>query len=157
VDSVTLGRTLHLRANGTLPCTPDQLENGQHENGTRVNGSTRQLSSTKMMVFKIRELIEFFSSMTLEPGDVITSGTSGVAYLSQTGQRAYLLRPGDVIESEIESLGRLKNTVVEDKAAYRVIQGTLEDRFADHLLLNWGFAVFPTRTKTEIVSDVRIA
>jgi len=74
-----------------------------------------------MMVFKIRELIEFFSSMTLVPGDVITSGTpSGVAIYRKPDKEPYLLRPGDVIESEIESLGRLKNTVVEDKAGYRV-------------------------------------
>jgi len=59
--------------------------------------------------------------MTLEPGDVITSGTpSGVAIYRKPDKEPYLLRPGDVIESEIESLGRLKNTVVEDKAAYRV-------------------------------------
>jgi len=107
---------------GPYLVTPDQA--GEPDNmkmELRVNGSTRQLSSTKMMVFKIRELIEFFSSMTLEPGDVITSGTpSGVAIYRKPDKEPYLLRPGDVIESEIESLGRLKNTVVEDKAAYRV-------------------------------------
>src|SRR5256885_5293273 len=106
---------------GPYLVTPDQA--GEPDNmkmELRVNGSTRQLSSTKMMVFKIRELIEFFSSMTLEPGDVITSGTtSGVAIYRKPDKEPYLLRPGDVIESEIESLGRLKNTVVEDKAAYR--------------------------------------
>ena len=107
---------------GPYLVTPDQA--GEPDNmkmELRVNGSTRQLSSTKMMVFKIRELIEFFSSMTLEPGDVITSGTpSGVAIYRKPDKEPYLLRPGDVIESEIESLGRLKNTVVEDKAGYRV-------------------------------------
>src|SRR5206468_13094691 len=60
------------------PClvTPDQAGNPDNlEMELRVNGQTRQLSSTKKMVFKVRELIEFFSSMTLEPGDIITSGT----------------------------------------------------------------------------------
>ena len=107
---------------GPYLVTPDQA--GEPDNlkmELRVNGSTRQLSSTKMMVFKIRELIEFFSSMTLEPGDVITSGTpSGVAIYRKPDKEPYLLRPGDVIESEIESLGRLKNTVVEDRTAYGV-------------------------------------
>jgi acylpyruvate hydrolase len=107
---------------GPYLVTPDQA--GEPDNmkmELRVNGSTRQLGSTKMMVFKIRELIEFFSSMTLEPGDVITSGTpSGVAIYRKPDNEPFLLRPGDIIESEIESLGRLKNTVVEDRATYAV-------------------------------------
>ena len=65
------------------PClvTPDQA--GDPDNlgmELRVNGQVRQMSSTKNMVFKVRELVEFFSAVTLEPGDIITSGTpSGVA------------------------------------------------------------------------------
>jgi 2-keto-4-pentenoate hydratase/2-oxohepta-3-ene-1,7-dioic acid hydratase in catechol pathway len=48
------------------------------------------------MVFKVRELVEFFSSMTLEPGDIITSGTpSGVAIYRKPDKEPYLLRPGD--------------------------------------------------------------
>jgi len=79
----------------------------------RVNGQTRQFSSTKKMVFRVRELIEFFSSMTLEPGDIITSGTpAGVAIYRQRDKEQFLLRPGDSIESKISHLGRLQNTVV---------------------------------------------
>ncbi len=78
----------------------------------RVNGQVRQSSSTKNMVFKVRELVEFFSAMTLEPGDIITSGTpAGVAIYRKPDKTPYLLKPGDMIESRIENLGRLQNSV----------------------------------------------
>lgn len=69
----------------------------------RVNGQMRQLSSTRDMVFNIGVLIAYISSvMTLEPGDLIFTGTpAGV------GQ----LKPGDVVEVEIDGLGVLKNPV----------------------------------------------
>ncbi len=69
----------------------------------RVNGQMRQLSSTRDMVFGIGVLIAYISSvMTLEPGDLIFTGTpAGV------GQ----LKNGDVVEVEIDGLGVLKNPV----------------------------------------------
>jgi len=104
------------------PClvTPDQAGNPDNLGmELRVNGQTRQHSSTKKMVFKVRELIEFFSSMTLEPGDIITSGTpSGVAIYRKPDKEPYLLRPGDSIEAKIENLGRLQNTVVDMQPLY---------------------------------------
>jgi 2-keto-4-pentenoate hydratase/2-oxohepta-3-ene-1,7-dioic acid hydratase in catechol pathway len=95
--------------------TPDQAGNPDNLGmELRVNGQVRQLSSTKNMVFKVRELVEFFSSMTLEPGDIITSGTpSGVAIYRKPDKEPYLLRPGDGIEAKVENLGRLQNTVVD--------------------------------------------
>jgi len=101
---------------GPLLVTPDQAgEPDNLEMELRVNGQTRQLSSTKKMVFKVRELIEFFSSMTLEPGDIITSGTpSGVAIYRKPDKEPYLLRTGDSMESKISNLGRLRNTVTEE-------------------------------------------
>ena len=104
------------------PCivTPDQAGNPDNLGmELRVNGQTRQLSSTKKMVFKVRELVEFFSAMTLEPGDIITSGTpSGVAIYRKPDKEPYLLRPGDGIEAKIENLGRLQNTVVDEQRVY---------------------------------------
>jgi len=99
---------------GPFLVTPDQAGNPDDlEMELRVNGQTRQLSSTKKMVFKVRQLVEFFSSMTLEPGDIITSGTpSGVAIYRKPDKDPFLLRPGDAIESRISNLGRLQNTVV---------------------------------------------
>ncbi len=69
----------------------------------RVNGQPRQLASTRDMVFSIGTLIAFISSvMTLEPGDLIFTGTpAGVGPL----------QPGDRVEVEIEGLGKLVNPV----------------------------------------------
>jgi 2-keto-4-pentenoate hydratase/2-oxohepta-3-ene-1,7-dioic acid hydratase in catechol pathway len=109
---------------GPFLVTPDQAGNPDNLGmELRVNGQTRQFSSTKNMVFKIRQLVEFFSSMTLEPGDIITSGTpSGVAIYRKPDKTPFLLQPGDMIESKIENLGRLQNTVIAEtgriKAAF---------------------------------------
>ena len=69
----------------------------------QVNSEMRQMGSTRDMVFSVRQLIAFASSiMTLEPGDVILTGTpSGVGPL----------HPGDVVEVTIERLGTLRNPV----------------------------------------------
>ena len=68
-----------------------------------LNGEKKQSSSTANLIFGVPELVEFLSSvMTLEPGDVIMTGTpSGVGPMN----------PGDEIAVEIEGIGRLVNTV----------------------------------------------
>ena len=106
---------------GPFLVTPDQAGNPDNLGmELRVNGQTRQFSSTKNMVFKIRQLVEFFSSMTLEPGDIITSGTpSGVAIYRKPDKTPFLLQPGDMIESKIENLGRLQNTVLAETSPVR--------------------------------------
>jgi len=70
---------------------------------TRLNGQIRQSSNTADLIFGVPELIEFISNvMTLEPGDVIATGTPpGVGRLEK----------GDVVEVEIEGIGVLKNRV----------------------------------------------
>jgi 2-keto-4-pentenoate hydratase/2-oxohepta-3-ene-1,7-dioic acid hydratase in catechol pathway len=75
------------------------------EVGCRVNGVVRQSGSTASMVFQVAELIAFTSSvMTLQPGDLIATGTpAGVGPLSA----------GDVVEVEVEGIGRLRNHVVD--------------------------------------------
>lgn len=73
----------------------------------------RQRSSTNQMIFKIPDLIAYWSQMTLEPGDVITSGTpGGVALFRQPDPERWLLKPGDVVEAKIESLGFIRNAIV---------------------------------------------
>lgn len=69
----------------------------------RVNGQMRQMASTRDMVFNVSTLIAFISSvMTLEPGDLIFTGTpAGVGELKN----------GDVVDVEIEGLGKLSNPV----------------------------------------------
>ncbi len=73
----------------------------------RVSGQPRQMASTRDMVFNVSTLITFISSvMTLEPGDIIFTGTpAGVG----------LLKAGDVVEVEIEGLCKLSNPVEAEK------------------------------------------
>jgi 2-keto-4-pentenoate hydratase/2-oxohepta-3-ene-1,7-dioic acid hydratase in catechol pathway len=73
----------------------------------RVNDEIRQLSSTREMVFSITQLIVYISSvMTLEPGDLILTGTpAGVGTLTD----------GDIVEIEIEGIGKLRNPVKAEK------------------------------------------
>jgi len=76
-----------------------------------LNGQPRQRSNTRNMIFKIPEIIEFLSQdMTLEPGDIIGTGTpAGVALgMSPPGY----LKVGDVVETRIEGLGFIRNKVV---------------------------------------------
>ena len=77
----------------------------------RVNGVTMQDSHTSKMIFGVPELIEFTSaSITLEPGDIIATGTpEGVGAFRKP---PVFLKPGDVVEVEIEKLGVLRNPVV---------------------------------------------
>lgn len=73
----------------------------------------RQKSSTNQLIFNIPDLIAYWSQMTLEPGDVITSGTpGGVAIFRQPDPEPWLLKKGDVVEARIEGLGFLRNTIV---------------------------------------------
>ncbi len=78
-----------------------------------VNGQTCQDASTEAMIFRVEELISFASNlMTLEPGDVLATGTpSGVG-----DARGLYLRPGDVVEGTITGLGTLRNPVVAGPA-----------------------------------------
>ncbi|MEM2590591.1 MAG: fumarylacetoacetate hydrolase family protein, partial [Zestosphaera sp.] len=77
--------------------------------GTRVNGEVRQDFTTSDMVFKIPEIVEAVTDgLTLEPGDIIATGTpSGVGL----GTGKYL-KHGDVVEAWIEGIGILTNYVV---------------------------------------------
>jgi 2-keto-4-pentenoate hydratase/2-oxohepta-3-ene-1,7-dioic acid hydratase in catechol pathway len=76
----------------------------------RLNGGIMQDSNTSAMVFPVRRVISFISeTMTLEPGDIVFTGTpAGVGY---TRQPPVYLKPGDTLEVEIEGLGILTNTV----------------------------------------------
>jgi 2-keto-4-pentenoate hydratase/2-oxohepta-3-ene-1,7-dioic acid hydratase in catechol pathway len=79
---------------------------------TRVNGEVRQNSSTKNLVLKVEKIIQKLSKvMTLEPGDIISTGTpSGTALSFSSHLNAYL-RHEDIVEVEIEKLGKIKNPV----------------------------------------------
>ena len=72
----------------------------------RVNGEVRQHGHATDMIFGVPDIIAYISRiMTLEPGDIIATGTpEGVSPL----------RPGDVVEIEIPGISRVKNTVIQD-------------------------------------------
>ncbi|MGY6156201.1 fumarylacetoacetate hydrolase family protein [Paraburkholderia graminis] len=75
-----------------------------------VNGEVRQESNTSMMIFDIRTIIaELSRGLTLEPGDIIATGTpSGVGYAMEPPR---LLNVGDVVEVSVAGVGSIRNTV----------------------------------------------
>ncbi|HHW37618.1 MAG TPA: fumarylacetoacetate hydrolase family protein [Bacillales bacterium] len=82
-----------------------------------VNGEVRQNSNTSFMIFKCDELVSYISNyMTLNPGDIILTGTpEGVALGYPEEERAnYYLKDGDVVTVEIDKLGKLTNTVKKE-------------------------------------------
>ncbi|MGB8878739.1 MAG: fumarylacetoacetate hydrolase family protein, partial [Solirubrobacteraceae bacterium] len=90
--------------------TPDEVGD-PHELSMelRVNGQPRQQSHMSRMSVTVAELISHYSAMGYSAGDIISTGTvSGVAGFSEDAASLYL-RPGDVIEAEIERVGMLRN------------------------------------------------
>jgi len=94
--------------------TKDELDVDDLRLTTRVNGEVRQDGSTKDMIFKIDYLIYWLSKgLTLEPGDIISTGTpSGVGmYMTPPS----FLKEGDIVEVNIEGIGSLRNRVKFEK------------------------------------------
>jgi 2-keto-4-pentenoate hydratase/2-oxohepta-3-ene-1,7-dioic acid hydratase in catechol pathway len=84
----------------------------------RVNGQSRQRSHSSKMSVKIPEILAHYSAMGYSAGDVISTGTvSGVAAFSGD-PKAWYLKPGDVMECEIEQIGVLRNPVISWEAAH---------------------------------------
>jgi len=84
----------------------------------RVNGEARQVSDTGNMSPTIAEILSHYSPLGFSVGDVLSTGTvSGVAGFSEDAASLYL-RPGDVIEAEIERIGVLRNPVVSWQEAH---------------------------------------
>ncbi|GGB53062.1 hypothetical protein GCM10011409_33290 [Lentibacillus populi] len=82
---------------------------------TTVNGEVRQNSNTSDMIFYCDEIISYISQyMTLNPGDVILSGTPEGVVLGLPEEERVYLQPGDEVTVEIEKLGKLTNTFVSE-------------------------------------------
>jgi 2-keto-4-pentenoate hydratase/2-oxohepta-3-ene-1,7-dioic acid hydratase in catechol pathway len=101
----------------TGPCITTAAQINDPNNlrlSTRVNGETRQDSSTNRMVFNVSEVIHHLSRiMTLELGDVIATGTpAGVAAFMKPEPK--YLQLGDTVEVEVENIGVLKNPVTKE-------------------------------------------
>jgi len=80
---------------------------------TRVNGELRQDGNTGDMIWKIPDIVAYVSQMELLPGDVVLTGTPAGA-ASGSGDNSKQLKPGDVLESEIEGIGYMTNRIVDD-------------------------------------------
>ena len=98
--------------------TKDEIEDPMNLTiSTRVNGEVRQHSNTGKMIWKIPQLVAYFSQGTLEPGDIISTGTpAGVAAGRKPHESPWFLRPGDMIDCEVEGVGLLRNRIVEDSS-----------------------------------------
>jgi 2-keto-4-pentenoate hydratase/2-oxohepta-3-ene-1,7-dioic acid hydratase in catechol pathway len=78
---------------------------------TTLNGTVMQDSTTANMIFPVVELIEFISEgITLEPGDIISTGTP--AGVGVHRNPPVLMNPGDVVEVEIGTIGKLRNQII---------------------------------------------
>jgi 2-keto-4-pentenoate hydratase/2-oxohepta-3-ene-1,7-dioic acid hydratase in catechol pathway len=79
-----------------------------------IGGETLQSSNTRELIFGVPDLIEYISRMvTLEPGDIISTGTPAGVGLGRNPQR--WLRPGDEVIIEIEKIGTLRNPVIAER------------------------------------------
>jgi 2-keto-4-pentenoate hydratase/2-oxohepta-3-ene-1,7-dioic acid hydratase in catechol pathway len=99
--------------------TPDEIPD-PHDLAMelRVNGEVRQTSHSGRMSTTIPEILSHYSPLGYSAGDVVSTGTvSGVAGFSEDSASLYL-RPGDVMEAEIERIGVLRNPVVSWEEAH---------------------------------------
>lgn len=90
------------------PCIATDLDPSRLKIKTFLNGKLRQSGNTQNFIFKVPFLIQYISQiMSLEPGDVVTTGTpSGIGPMS----------PGDKVDVQIEGIGTLSNTVMRVKS-----------------------------------------
>jgi len=100
---------------GTCPMGPsivtaDSLDWTNLRVTCRVNGVVKQDSNTRHMYFKVPRLIaELSAGMTLEAGDIISSGTpEGVGFARTPAE---FMKPGDLLETEIEGIGTIRNPI----------------------------------------------
>ena len=98
---------------GPILVTKDENENPHNLNLLlKVNGVEKQNSNTKFMLFNINDLIEDLSTVfTLEPGDIIATGTPAGVGAGRNPQE--WLNDGDVVEATVEGIGTIVNTVKE--------------------------------------------
>ena len=112
----TIGKNFdHTGAFGPWLVTPDELPPGCHglTIQSRLNGQVMQNANTKDFLWGVAETIVLISEcMTLDPGDVVITGTpAGVGYARTP---PVFMKPGDICEIEIESIGALRNTIADE-------------------------------------------
>ena len=109
------GSMLRVKGSDTLcPLGPGLVEDWDFHDKhieTRVNGSRAQSGNTREMIWDMHYLVsDIARTITLEPGDVLLSGTPA---------NSRPVQPGDVVEVEVEGLGTLRNTIVEGSVPIR--------------------------------------
>ncbi len=118
VPTFTLGKSFDTHCPlGPWIVTTDEIGDPHSlELKTWVNGELRQSSNTKQLIFNCFQLVEHLSTaFTLEPGDVISTGTpAGVGVAMKPPQ---LLKLGDVVKIAIDGIGEIENAVIEEPAS----------------------------------------
>lgn len=100
---------------------------------TRLNGAVVQSQRTKDLIFSVAEIVSYVSRyVTLEPGDVIYTGTPGT-----TRQ----MKPGDVVEVELEGVGVLKNRVVQSDVVVASLRPVPETTAPPQAMASGGFPI----------------
>lgn len=101
---------------GPWVVTADELDPHNLDIRTWVNDDLRQSSNTRHLLFNCYYLVEYLSTVfTLEPGDIISTGTSSGVGFRMT-PRGYM-KAGDTVKIEIEGIGVLENPVIEEPAS----------------------------------------
>ena len=100
---------------GPAIVTADEIEDPHNLNiALTINGETLQTSNTRNLIFTVPQLIAHLSSVfTLEPGDIISTGTPGGVGFARTPPRWLL--PGDEVSITVQGVGTLTNPVVAEK------------------------------------------
>ncbi|GAA4726130.1 fumarylacetoacetate hydrolase family protein [Brevibacillus fulvus] len=94
---------------------------------TRVNQEVRQDSNTADMIFSCAEIVAYLSQyMTLQPGDLIMTGTPEGVIMGQAPEQQRWLSPGDVVEVEIEGLGTLTNSFCSEQTSTVALPSGME-------------------------------
>lgn len=101
---------------GTCPVGPyivtaDEIPNPQNlDLSCHINGTTKQYENTRAQIFQVAQIISTLSSvMTLEPGDIISTGTPDGVGFARTPPE--FLKPGDLVECRIERIGKIANRI----------------------------------------------
>ena len=115
VPTFTMGKSFdtHCPLGPAIVTTDEMPDPHSLDLRTWVNGEPRQSSNTKHLIFDCFALIEHLSTaFTLEPGDVIPTGTPGGVGIAQKPPK--LLKAGDVVRIAIEGIGEIENAVIEE-------------------------------------------
>ena len=112
-----------------------------------VNGEVRQNSNLGYMIFNIRAMIAYWSQMGLNPGDVLTTGTPrGVAAGRKPDQVPWWLKPGDLVEAEVEKVGCLRNRIVSGMIGFAICT---QKEIRHVIVFNIGHSAHGSRSRSQ--------